>query len=213
MRGILRHGASLVGLAIFLPGCVGPGIGARDPAVATATLSARAAGTAMTAYCLDASKSADRAEDPQARRNRLVGANVLAIDMAHHDYERSILSAAGRARRGSASSSSRTPDIEGRDLSRALSAASAILARTGGAIESDYLRDQILTLILTQMRANRAARHAVIVRRSALPYDEWNACMALSDVQAYEQAGTVNAALAALAASADAAVRAAQPDR
>ena len=55
---------------------------------------------------------------------------------------------------------------------------------------------------------DRAAQRERLLTKLGEPYQNWTFCLALQDAQAYERAGTLNAALAEIAATASAARRA-----
>lgn len=192
-------GASL-GAILLLEACASPR-GAPEPVTSAiaADLARSATGATLAADCLGSSESVDLSEGAAARRNRLVAAQMFVVDAAYLQYERRLLRyARGNGRRAAG------------DLSRALRATDSLPLANRGAVGRNYLSDQILTILMTQMRTNRAASRAILTGRFELPYDQWNACAALSDVVAYEQAGTLAGALAALAASA---ARPGEPER
>lgn len=149
-------------------------------------------------------ESAELPETAKAGRNRLVTAYMFGIDLAYYEYERSLLDAVREHDLGASTASlgrSTIGSVVGEEaLAEALSTANASVTGAHAAIDRDYLLNQALTTLQTQMRANRAAQRALLLRHMSLAYGDWTSCTALSDVLAYEQAGTLNAALAALAA-------------
>jgi hypothetical protein len=66
----------------------------------------------------------------------------------------------------------------------------------------DVLIDRTLTILVTQMRANRNATLAKIIERRNLPYEKWTIGDAQGDLQAYYAAGTLQGALTAVAETA-----------
>ena len=165
--------------------------------------------TAIEAQCLNIATAAATAK---GERNRLVTAYMLGIDLAYNQYERNLLDAVRENDLGASTASlalSTIGSVVGEQaLAQALSTTNAIVTGTHTAIGRDYLFNQTLSTLQTQMRASRAEQRALILRRLTLEYDDWTSCTALSDVLAYEQAGTLNAALAAVADSAAQANRA-----
>ncbi len=161
--------------------------------------------TAIQADCLDV-EAPKAAEAAKVNRNRLVMAYMFGIDLSYNEYERNLLDAVRQNDLGASSASmalSTIGSVIGNPaLAQALSATNAIVTGTHTAIGRDYLINQTMTTLQTQMRANRANQRALIVRRRNLDYVDWDSCMALSDVLAYEQAGTLNGAIAAVAANA-----------
>jgi hypothetical protein len=145
-------------------------------------------------------------ESAEERRNRLVTAYVFAVDVAYNEYERNLLDAVRENDTGAATASlglSAIASVIGiPNLARALDTTNAIVTGTHTAIGRDYLINQTLTTLQTQMRASRDTQRALILRRLGLRIDQWSSCTALSDALAFEQAGTLNAAIAAVSASA-----------
>ena len=181
-------------------------ITAGDPATETAVSEIR---QAIASDCLDVdAPSADAA----TRRNRLVSAYMFAVDLVYQSYERNLLNSVREDNLGAAVTSLALSSIGSvignQDVARALSTTNSIVTGTHTAIGRDYLLNQTLTVLQTQMRANRATQRALIIRRRSLDYGAWDSCMALSDVLAFEQAGTLNGAIAAVAADAADAQRA-----
>ena len=149
--------------------------------------------------------------EARARRNRLVSAYIFAVDLAYYQYERNLLDSIRDNDLGAASASLLLSSIGSvigdQNLARALSTTNSIVTGTHTAIDRDYLLNQTITVLQTQMRANRATQRALIITRRALDYEDWDSCMALSDVLAFEQSGTLNGALASVAADAASAQR------
>jgi hypothetical protein len=133
---------------------------------------------------------ADGSEDAAVRRNRLLSAYIFAIDVAHHEYEVSLWTSLGRSGRGAA-----------QGFPRAIDGVAAALAGPRRPSEvREELRRRILDLVVRQIRANRAAAHAILVTKLQLPYSEWNSCAALFDVGSYIDSGSPGVALDALGA-------------
>lgn len=146
------------------------------------------------------------AETAEQRRNRLITAYIFSVDVSYNEYERNLLDAIRENDMGAATASLGLSAIGGvigsQNLARALSTTNAIVTGTHTAIGRDYLINQTITTLQTQMRASRDTQRALILRRLGLPIVAWSSCTALSDALAFEQAGTLNAAIAAVSASA-----------
>jgi hypothetical protein len=160
--------------------------------------------------------SARRSEDPNAppfgtpeemriRRNSLVTAFVDAANESYYAYERDLLAFSRQNELGAAIATQLLSAVGAASGSQAVSQATNITSGAVSGTQSAFaksLLNQTVSIIQTHMRASRAAQNAIIIEHLALPYADWNMCQALWDARAYEQAGTLNAALAAMAASA-----------
>jgi hypothetical protein len=200
---------SLLSFAIMLSGCAGFSNGAPQlivPQDLAGMGIRRSIASAITADCLDISAQLPTAEERQARRNRLVSAYMFAVDVGYNEYERNLLDSVRENDLGAATASLALSSIGSvigiEELARALDTTNAIVTGTHTAIGRDYLLNQTLTTLQTHMRASRSQQRAVLLHNRSLTIDEWDSCQALSDVLLYEQAGTLNAAIAAMAASA-----------
>jgi hypothetical protein len=146
------------------------------------------------------------AENARVARNNLVTAYMFAVDLAYNDYERRLLDAVRSGDAGEAVATlglSTVGRVAGdENLDRGLTTASTIITGAHATISRDYLLNRTISVLQIQMRASRATQRAIVLERLPLPYADWTACIALSDALAYEQAGTLNAALVELAASA-----------
>jgi hypothetical protein len=145
-------------------------------------------------------------ENARIARNNLVTAYMFAVDRAYNDYERQLLDSVRSGDAGASIATIGLSTVAGvvgnENLARGLTTASAIVTGTHTTIGRDYLLNQTMSVLQTQMRASRANQRAIVLERLALPYADWTTCIALSDALAYEQAGTLNAALVEVAASA-----------
>jgi len=212
MIRIRRWNILLLAMSCTLGGCAGLSNGAppvfrlQQEDAANATHDSLAPiRDAIQADCLDISAPHGPTE-AKAMRNRLVTAYMFGVDVAYNQYERQLLDAVRQNDLGASSASLALSTIGAvvgeQALAQALSTTNALVTGTHTAISRDYLFNQTLTTLQTQMRASRAHQRATILLRLKLDYDDWNSCTALSDVLAYEQAGTLNAALAEVSASA-----------
>lgn len=134
------------------------------------------------------------------RRNQLLTAFLYASDLSYARYERQLLNIMRQDALGASTLSimlsTLASTIEGHaDLVRSLSAANTVVTGTQAAIGRDYLMNQTLQLMLSQMRSNRARQRALILGRLGNDIDTYPICVALSDALAFEQAGTMVEAL------------------
>jgi hypothetical protein len=144
-------------------------------------------------------------EELRIRRNNLVTAYMTATDINYAAFERDLLAFSRQNDLGASLAIGLLSAIGAASGSQALSSATNItsgaVTTTQGAFAKSLL-NQTVSVLQTHMRASRAAQYAVIIGRLERSYADWNTCLALSDAIAYEHAGTLNAALAAMAASA-----------
>jgi hypothetical protein len=150
-------------------------------------------------------EAAPRPQADQARRNELVTAFMTAADLSYNQYERDLLAFSRQNDLGGALANQLLSAIGAASGSQALSRATNITTGAVTGTQSAFaksLLNQTVSVLQTHMRAQRANQYALIVARLNWPYASWNICMAFSDALAYEQSGTLNAALAAMAASA-----------
>jgi hypothetical protein len=139
------------------------------------------------------------------RRNILVTAYMAAADIRYNAYERDLLAFSRQNDLGAALATQLVSAIGAASGSLAVSEAANITSGTIGATQAAFsksLLNQTVSILQTHMRAERLRQYASNTDHLALPYEQWNSCQALQDALAYEQAGTLNAALAAMAASA-----------
>lgn len=144
-------------------------------------------------------------ETMRIRRNALVTAYMAAADIRYNAYERDLLAFSRQNDLGAALATQLLSAVGAASGSQAISEATNITSGAVGATQSAFsksLLNQTVSVIQTHMRAQRRERFAVATRHLPLPYASWNSCQALQDALAYEQAGTLNAALAAMEASA-----------
>ena len=85
---------------------------------------------------------------------------------------------------------------------KALSAINTAVTGAKEGFDRDILVDRTLQILMTQMRASRAQRKAIILGKLKSGYEEWPIGLAMSDLLAYENAGTLNSALTAVAEAA-----------
>lgn len=208
MASIWKKGTSLVAL-VALSGCAGMSSGPIPVSANPSTDLNRIRQTteeACLALPAPVANTNEAREEARLNRNALVTAYMFAVDRAYNDYERQLLDAIRSGDTGAAIATIGLSTIAGvvgdENLARGLTTASAIVTGTHTAIGRDYLLNQTIGVLQTQMRASRATQRALILERLALPYADWTYCTALSDALVYEQAGTLNGALVKVASSA-----------
>jgi hypothetical protein len=167
---------------------------------------------AIDARCLNVNRQSGTAADLQIARNDLVTAYMLAADIEYGRYEADLLD---QIRRNDFASSisiltlTAVATVSGNpELARGFSTAAGLVAGGQKAYTTDQLLNQTISVLQEQMRASRAAQRERILTKLGEPYQNWTFCLALQDAQAYERAGTLNAALAEISATASAARRA-----
>jgi hypothetical protein len=166
---------------------------------------------AINTRCLNVNRQSEGAAELQIARNDLVTAYMLAADIEYGRYETRLLD---QIRTNSFAGSlsiltlTAVATISGNpELARGFSTAAGLVAGGQKAYTTDQLLDQTISVLQQQMRASRAAQRALILGKLGEPYQNWTFCLAFQDAQAYERAGTLNAALAEISASASEARR------
>jgi len=205
MIGRARYFGAILLCAIGFSGCADMS-GGPIPVSAASDNRLASVQRAIEVDCLDLTPETADATTLRDRRNRLVSAYIFAADTSYYAYERNLLDSIRAGDTGAAIASLTLSTLAGliavQELSHGLNGANSIIAGTHTAIGRDYLLNQTVNVLITRMQASRAAQRALIVSRRSLAYADWDSCMALSDVLALEQAGTLNAALTAVAADA-----------
>lgn len=161
---------------------------------------------AINTRCLDVNRQNEGAAELQIIRNDLVTAYMLAADIEYGRYETRLLDQI-RSNNFAASLSILTltavATVSGNpELARGFSTAAGLVAGGQKAYTTDQLLSQTIPALQDQMRASRAAQRALILSKLGEPYQNWTFCLAFQDAQAYERAGTLNAALAEISAGA-----------
>lgn len=137
----------------------------------------------------------------EAERNAVVQARLAEIDVLYFDYEARIFS---ELRQGNFAASFAQIAIGGAgslastEVSQNLSALSSVLAGSKAAFDKDILLDQTMQAYITQMRANRAAVKARILTNISNDHPGYTLQAAISDLEDYQSAGTLGAAVSAL---------------
>lgn len=167
---------------------------------------------AIQTRCLNLERQQADAGELQIVRNDLVTAYMLAADIEYGRYETNLLENV-RNNNFAASLSILTltavATVSGNpELARGFSTAAGLVAGGQKAYTTDQLLNQTISVLQQQMRASRAEQRERILSKLGDPYQSWTFCLAFQDAQAYERAGTLNAALAEISASASAARRA-----
>lgn len=182
-----------------------------DPVVPITDTNFNAIRQAIQTRCLDLNMQTASEGELQTQRNDLVTAYMLAADMQYGRYESNLLEEVRNNNFAAALSililSSTAGVIGDRDLARGFTTATGIIAGGQKAYTTDQLLNETVSVLQQQMRASRAAQRALILSKLGQPYVNWTFCLAFQDAQAYERAGTLNAALAEISASASQARR------
>ena len=137
----------------------------------------------------------------KARRNAIIQARLAEIDILYYRNERDI---SREVRSGNFGFSLAKIFVGGigsqaaEATAQSLNALSAVLEGAKSAYDRDILLEQSMEAFVSQMRANRAAVKARIVSRYNDESTAYTLQMALSDLTAYQQAGTLDAALSGI---------------
>jgi hypothetical protein len=179
---------------------------APEPVVRIADTNFAAIRSAIQTRCLDLNRQAADANELQIVRNDLVTAYMVAADIEYGRYETNLLNDV-RSNNLAASLSililSSVAGVVGdRQVAQGLTTATGIIAGGQKSYTTDQLLNETVSVLQQQMQASRAAQRTLILSKLGEPYAAWNFCLALQDAQAYERAGTLNAALAEIAATA-----------
>lgn len=182
-----------------------------DPVVQVGSTNFTAIRDAIQSRCLDLNRQMAAPEELQILRNDLVTAYMLAADIEYGRYETRLLENVRTNNFAGSLSVITLSAVAGvigdRELVRGLTTATGIIAGGQKAYTTDQLLNETVSVLQQQMRASRAAQRAMILSKLNQPYATWSFCLAFQDAQAYERAGTLNAALAEIAASASQARR------
>lgn len=166
---------------------------------------------AIHTRCLSTNRQTAEADELQILRNDLVTAYMMAADIEYGRYETNLLeNVRNNNFAGSLSVLALTAvaTVSGDpELARGFSTAAGLIVGGQKAYSTDQLLNQTISVLQQQMRASRAAQRERILTRLGEPYQVWTFCLALQDAQAYERAGTLNAALAEISATASEARR------
>lgn len=144
-------------------------------------------------------------EEMRIRRNSLVTAYMDAASERYLAYERDLLAFSRQNELGASLATQLLSAVGAASGSAAISEATNITSGAVAGTQTAFaksLLNQTVSVLQTHMRAARAAQRAIIISRLAMPYANWDMCQALEDARDFEHSGTLNAALAAMAASA-----------
>lgn len=139
------------------------------------------------------------------RRNSIIQARLAELDILYNEYERQLSNDIRSGNFGFSLAQllvGTAGTLSGASASQNLSAASAVLAGSQAAYDRDILLDQTLQAAVSQMRANRNNIKTRILQRFSSSTTEYTLQMALSDLTAYEQAGSLSSALASISEAA-----------
>jgi len=161
---------------------------------------------AMVSECYKLAAHTGEPEALRLRRNDFVTAAISAADEQYLQYERSLLENSRNTNFAASLSIALLTAIAGVsgnvNLARGFTTAAGLINVGNKAYTTDQLLNQTVAVLQTQMEASRANRLASILSQLSKPYADWTFCSAMSAVQLYEQAGTLNAALTDISASA-----------
>ncbi len=136
----------------------------------------------------------------QACRNEIVDARLYAIDAVYFEFERTINSEKNITNVGADAALLTLGGLGttavGVATKTALAAASTGIVGIRGSYDKAVLAEKTISAIVSQMNASRAAvRAAIETGKQKGDYSDYTLGAALSDVLAYQQAGTVPSAL------------------
>lgn len=151
-------------------------------------------------------ESTDVNQPPEIRRNEVITARMLAIDLYYTEFE-SDLFREGRAvdfglTLGQIVAGTAGALVSPASTTQALSGISAGLAGVGEAFDQQLLADLTMQAIVTQMRADRTAVRGNILTKLTQSVVEYPLPLALSDLESYYRAGTLVSALTSINESA-----------
>lgn len=138
-------------------------------------------------------------------RNSIVLARMYAIDLAYSEYEASLtqeeqqsgfVATAGQMGLTTASSLVTPPGTKS-----ILAGVATAVTGTKAAYDDQILAKKTIPVLQGQMRANRARIAAQIILRLKVPDSNYPLALALSDVEAYYQAGTITGGLVGVSAT------------
>lgn len=155
------------------------------------------------------------AEEARACRNFIIAARRYAIDARFHAFEQSYFQEnrwAGFGTTLAALGLGVAGPFSGATAARALAAGAGSLAGGRAAYEREILAERSLLTINAAMRAERDRIAARLIAGMRLTAAEYPLPLALSDLQAYERAGTVLGALTSLSQTAGEQAQAAQAE-
>lgn len=139
----------------------------------------------------------------KGQRNDVITIRMYLIDQNYNDWERGFLN---ESRTGNFVTTLASLGLSGAgsvtgagDTSRTLAALNTALTGGKAGFDKEIMLDRTLQILMSKMRANRAKVKELILRRLSTGYAEWPIGLAMADLEAYENAGTLNAALNAIA--------------
>jgi hypothetical protein len=88
------------------------------------------------------------------------------------------------------------------DATKALTAINTAIIGAKAGFDKDILFERTISVLITQMRAERAKQKEIILRRLPSDYGDWPIGLAMSDLLSYENAGSLSTALSSVAENA-----------
>jgi hypothetical protein len=142
----------------------------------------------------------------RSQRNHVVTIRMYVADRNYDAFERQLLN---ESRSGNFTTtlaqlglSSAASLVTQGPTSRALSALGTAVTGAKQGFDRDIMLERTIQILTTQMRASRAKVKELILSRLDNEYAKWPIGLAMADLEAYEQAGTLNSALNATAENA-----------
>ncbi|WP_340110176.1 hypothetical protein [Pikeienuella sp. HZG-20] len=140
-----------------------------------------------------------------AQRNEVIFARLAELDSLYFAYERDLskeLRESGFAATLAQIAVGAAGSVTGQQASQILSAVSAGIAGSREAFEKEILIDRTMQAFISQMRAGRDQMKRRILLKLGASADAYPLQAAVSDLEAYRQAGTLTGALAGISADA-----------
>jgi predicted small secreted protein len=145
-------------------------------------------------------------ENAQATRNELVAYRMFLIEEQYNSWKNqlvnetrvgnftTLLASLGLSGAGAV--------LEPGKTSRTLAALSTALTGAKQGYDKEILLDRTLQILITQMDSSRAKIEQILIKRMSTPYKDWPIGLVMRDLADYADAGTLSAALSAVAENA-----------
>jgi hypothetical protein len=134
-------------------------------------------------------------------RNSIIEARMAEIDVLYYEYENNISSEIRRGNFATSLGGIIVGAVGAQATGRSgqnLSALSGVIAGGSAAYQKEVLLDQSVQAFISQMRANRNVRKSEILAKLGQPGTAYSLQAAISDLSAYQQAGTLASAIAGI---------------
>lgn len=143
-------------------------------------------------------------------RNAIIEARMAEIDVLYNEYETNITAEIRRTNFGTSLAGIVVGAVGAQasgGAARNYAALGGVLSGASAAYQKEVLLDQSIQAFISQMRASRNAQKQRILSKLNLPGTAYSLQAALSDLSAYEQAGTLASAVSGLTEKAQTAER------